>query len=163
MCRLSRYLLSHVTRAKSEEEYFQYFLSECPLTLHNILSRSTFCHRAMDSMGLCVGYLIGNTVFANAIREKKPRLVKVLIACNMAFATGLLVALCYGIYWHEDFQNSSHYRTYLVVASYTCRMVVVLFVLTACYIYWPLWYVLGHTPLSSRELCCCFARLCPSN
>lgn len=89
------------------------------------------------AISFCVnlGFLAGNVSFASAMRRRRATAVKMIIGCNFAFASGLAVALVYGACasytaWDSTFEEAS---------TYCLRVIVVLFILLACYIYAPLW------------------------
>jgi hypothetical protein len=95
------------------------------------------------SMLLSGGYILGNVQLAQAMQDRNPSNIKVMIGCNLAFATGLGTALVWGWFAGEDFDNwddESSYAQWIVVIEYSMRAVVVIFVLLACYIYWPLFH-----------------------
>lgn len=92
------------------------------------------------SMTVCIGYVGGNVAFEYAIRNRKPTTVKCMIACNFAFATGLLVALVYG-FIIGDVSGASWIR----ILDYSLRVLVVLFIMLACVIYSPLWSAYDDT------------------
>lgn len=105
----------------------------------------------MLSMAVCISYVLGNIAFEAAIRERKATTVKCMIACNFAFATGLLVALVYG-FVIGDVTGAS----WLKIVDYGLRIVVVLFIMLAVYVYSPLWSAYDekedHRSVSCEEM-----------
>lgn len=100
-------------------------------------------------ISFCVnfGFLAGNITFAHAMRQRRATAVKMILGCNFAFASGLAVALVYGAVkgysaWDSDNEE---------IVSYTLRVIVVLFVLLACYIYAPLWNHYDGHPEAGEE------------